>query len=69
MLKAVIKQSEMGQIRHRIIPAEALNSMSAQLDGLKVEAQEVLNEEREEKMVSQRVTSGLKVRFGKRTWK
>ena len=69
MLKAAIKQAEIGQIRHRIIPAEALASMSAQLDGLKVEAQEVLNEEREEKMVRQCGSPWLTVRFGKRTWK
>jgi hypothetical protein len=52
MLKAAIKQSEADQIRHRIIPADAVTAMGEKLDQLKDEIQEVLKEEREEKMVS-----------------
>jgi len=52
MLKAAIKQSESDQIRHRIIPGEAVTAMSHQLHGLKDEIQVILKEEREEKMVS-----------------
>ena len=52
MLKAVIKQSKEDEIRHRIIPAEAVTSMSETLEGLKDEIQEVLKEEKEERAVS-----------------
>ncbi|WVR08092.1 ATP-dependent RNA helicase DRS1 [Kwoniella sp. DSM 27419] len=53
MLKAAIKQSEADQIRHRIIPAEAVTAMSDRLDGLKDEIQEILKEEKEEKLMRQ----------------
>jgi ATP-dependent RNA helicase DDX27 len=53
MLKAAIKQSPSDQIRHRIIPAEAVSAMSAKLDELKDEIQDILKEEREEKMMRQ----------------
>ncbi|WRT69658.1 ATP-dependent RNA helicase DRS1 [Kwoniella shivajii] len=53
MLKAAIKQSEADQIRHRIIPVEAVNAMSDKLDGIKDEIEEVLKEEKEEKLMRQ----------------
>jgi ATP-dependent RNA helicase DDX27 len=53
MLKAAIKQSAADQIRHRIIPADAVTAMSSRLDELKDEIQEILTEEREEKMIRQ----------------
>ena len=52
MLKLAIKQSEADQIRHRIIPADAISAMSEKLDDIKEEIQDVLKEEREEKLVS-----------------
>lgn len=52
MLKAAIKQSEADQIRHRIIPADAVTAISEKLEDLKDDIQEVLKEEREEKLVS-----------------
>ncbi|KAK4687977.1 ATP-dependent RNA helicase DDX27, partial [Tremellales sp. Uapishka_1] len=53
LLKAAIKQSEATQIRHRIIPAEAVSDMTTRLEGLKEDVQEVLEEEREEKLIRQ----------------
>jgi hypothetical protein len=52
MLKAAIKQSEADQIRHRIIPAEAISAMGDTLAGMTDEIQEILKEEKEEKLVS-----------------
>ena len=52
MLKAAIKQSSADQIRHRIIPSEAITAMSENLAGLTDEIQEILHEEKEEKLVS-----------------
>jgi ATP-dependent RNA helicase DDX27 len=51
MLKAAIKQSSADQIRHRIIPNEAIIAMSENLAGLTDEIQEILHEEKEEKLV------------------
>ncbi len=51
MLKAAIKQSSADQIRHRIIPTEAVTGMATRLDELKDEIQEILKEEQEEKLV------------------
>jgi ATP-dependent RNA helicase DDX27 len=51
MLKAAIKQSEADQIRHRIIPAEAVTAMGETLAGMTDEIQEILKEEKEEKLV------------------
>ncbi|KAL1413678.1 nucleolar DEAD-box protein required for synthesis of 60S ribosomal subunit [Vanrija albida] len=53
MLKAVIKQAEADQIRHRIIPGEAVSAMAEKLDELKDEITDVLKEEREEKAMRQ----------------
>lgn len=53
MLKAVMKRSDKDQIRHRIIPPEAVQAMSAKLDELKEEISGVLAEEREEKLLRQ----------------
>lgn len=69
MLKAAIKQSQSDQIRHRIIPAEAVTAMSTQLEDLKDEIEEILKEEREEKMVrwgAMRMV--LTCRCERRTW-
>ncbi|KZT54399.1 DEAD-domain-containing protein [Calocera cornea HHB12733] len=49
MLKAVIKHSPADQVKHRLVPAEAVAKMAAKLDGLKDEVDAVLNEEKEEK--------------------
>lgn len=53
MLKAVMKRSEKDQIRHRIIPPEAVQAMAKKLDELKEEISAVLAEEREEKLLRQ----------------
>lgn len=52
MLKAAIKQSPADQIRHRIIPSEAVLAMGEKLEDIKDEIQEILKEEKEEKLVS-----------------
>jgi ATP-dependent RNA helicase DDX27 len=51
MLKAAIKQSEADQIRHRIIPADAVAAMAQKIDDIKDDIQDVLAEEKEEKAV------------------
>lgn len=51
MLKAAIKQSESDQIRHRIIPSEAVTAMAEKLEELTDEISEILKEEKEEKLV------------------
>ncbi|TXT15558.1 hypothetical protein VHUM_00061 [Vanrija humicola] len=53
MLKAVIKQAQADQIRHRIIPGEAVSAMAEKLDELKDEITDILKEEREEKAMRQ----------------
>ncbi|KAK6908494.1 ATP-dependent RNA helicase DRS1 [Kwoniella mangroviensis CBS 8886] len=53
MLKAAVKQSEADQVRQRIIPAEAVNAMAEKLNEIKDEIQEVLREEKEEKLLRQ----------------
>jgi ATP-dependent RNA helicase DDX27 len=71
MLKAAIKQSSADQIRHRIIPGEAISAMSETLAGLTDEIQEILKEEKEEKLVSSTIlfmTTGLICRCVKRIW-
>jgi hypothetical protein len=52
MLKAAIKQSEAAEIRHRIIPADAVAAMGEKLEEWKDEIEEILKEEKEEKLVS-----------------
>ncbi|KAG8689904.1 nucleolar DEAD-box protein required for synthesis of 60S ribosomal subunit [Ceratobasidium sp. 394] len=51
MLKAAIKRSEADKIRHRVVPADVVAKMVEKLDGLKIEVEEVLKEEKEEKMM------------------
>ncbi|KAG9126797.1 nucleolar DEAD-box protein required for synthesis of 60S ribosomal subunit [Ceratobasidium sp. 392] len=51
MLKAAIKRSEADKIRHRVVPADVVVKMVEKLDGLKAEVEEVLKEEKEEKMM------------------
>ncbi|KLT46204.1 DEAD-domain-containing protein [Cutaneotrichosporon oleaginosum] len=53
MLKAVIKQSREDQIRHRIIPTEAISAQAERLDELRDDVAEVLKEEKEEKALRQ----------------
>ena len=52
MLKAVIKQSEADEIRHRVIPTEAVSAIGDRMEHMKEDIEEVLLEEREEKLVS-----------------
>jgi ATP-dependent RNA helicase DDX27 len=58
MLKAAIKQSTNDQIRHRVIPTEAISQTAEELENLRSEVSEVLKEEKEEKAV----------RIGLRRW-
>ena len=52
MLKAAIKHGAgADQIRHRVVPAEAISKFVEVLDKLKTEIAEVLKEELEEKAV------------------
>lgn len=53
MLKAVIKQSREDQIRHRIIPTEAITAQAEHLEELKDDVADVLKEEKEEKLIRQ----------------
>jgi ATP-dependent RNA helicase DDX27 len=53
MLKAVIKQAPVDQIRHRIIPGDAVAAMTAKLAELTDDITDILKEEREEKMMRQ----------------
>jgi predicted RNA-binding protein with EMAP domain len=52
MLKAAIKHgSDADQIRHRIVPPEAVSKWAEKLEELKDEISEILKEEKEEKQV------------------
>jgi hypothetical protein len=52
MLKAVIKHSsDQDNIRHRLIPTEAISKMAADIDSMKDEVTEILQEEKQEKEV------------------
>lgn len=51
MLKAAIKRSEADKVRHRVVPADVVAQMAEKLDELKGEVEEVLKEEKEEKLV------------------
>ncbi|OWZ47111.1 ATP-dependent RNA helicase DRS1 [Cryptococcus neoformans c45] len=53
MLKAAIKQAEADQVRHRIIPSEAVIAVKEKLEGFKDDIQEILKEEKEEKLLRQ----------------
>ncbi|KAF7306942.1 DEAD-domain-containing protein [Mycena indigotica] len=54
MLKAAIKHgSETDQVRHRILPADAVARWTERLDELKDEIAEILGEEKEEKQLRQ----------------
>ncbi|CAE7060779.1 unnamed protein product [Rhizoctonia solani] len=79
MLKAAIKRSEADKIRHRIVPSEVVASVVEKLEELKGEVEEVLKEEREEKLMrtaemelkkSQNMIDHEEEIFGrpKRTW-
>jgi ATP-dependent RNA helicase DDX27 len=52
MLKAAIKQSPVEQVRHRVIPQDAITKCADRLEELRDEVAAVLNEEKEEKAVS-----------------
>lgn len=61
MLKTVLKRSPAAQIRHRLVPSETVSDMASRLATLKKEVEEVLKEEKEEKMLRQaemQVTKG-----------
>ncbi|CAE6405767.1 unnamed protein product [Rhizoctonia solani] len=51
MLKAAIKRSEADKIRHRVVPSEVVASVVEKLEELKGEVEEVLKEEKEEKLL------------------
>jgi ATP-dependent RNA helicase DDX27 len=52
MLKAAIKHSSgEDQVRHRVVPLEAVSKWSTKLDEMKAEMSEILQEEKEEKEV------------------
>lgn len=52
MLKAAIKHgSGEDQVRHRVVPAEAVSKWAEKLDNLKEEIADILQEEKEEKHV------------------
>lgn len=51
MLKAAVKSSPQDNVRHRVVPPEAVAKMAEDLANLKQEVQEVLREEKEEKAV------------------
>lgn len=51
MLKMVLKKSPADQIRHRLVPSESVIEVAATLTKLKDEVEEVLREEKEEKMM------------------
>ncbi|OWZ71881.1 ATP-dependent RNA helicase DRS1 [Cryptococcus neoformans] len=53
MLKAAIKQAEADQVRHRIIPSEAVTAVKEKIEGFKDDIQEILKEEKEEKLLRQ----------------
>lgn len=52
MLKAAIKRSEADKVRHRVVPADVVAEVADKLVGLKGEVEEVLKEEKEEKLVN-----------------
>ena len=56
MLKAAVKSSPQDNVRHRVVPPEAVAKMAEDLANLKQEVQEVLREEKEEKAVSTHAT-------------
>jgi ATP-dependent RNA helicase DDX27 len=51
MLKAAVKSSPADQVRHRVVPPEAVSKMAVDLEALKDEVTAVLREEKEEKAV------------------
>ena len=53
MLKAAIKHgSSEDQVRHRIVPADAVSKWAEKLDNLKKEIAGILQEEKEDKQVN-----------------
>ncbi|KAJ9119558.1 nucleolar DEAD-box protein required for synthesis of 60S ribosomal subunit [Naganishia vaughanmartiniae] len=61
MLKAAIKQSPAEQVRHRVIPQDAIAKCADLLEELRDEVSEVLKEEKEEKALRQ---ADMEVRKG-----
>lgn len=52
MLKAVIKHSsDQDNVRHRVLPAELVSQWATELDSLKDEVSEIMQEEKQEKQV------------------
>lgn len=61
MLKAAVKSSPQDNVRHRVVPPEAVAKMAEDLANLKQEVQEVLREEKEEKALR---TADMEIRKG-----
>ncbi|MCO5549634.1 hypothetical protein L7F22_003107 [Adiantum nelumboides] len=61
MLKMVLKKSPADQIRHRLVPSESVIEVTATLKKLNQEVEEVLREEKEEKMMK---TAEMQVQKG-----
>jgi ATP-dependent RNA helicase DDX27 len=61
LLKAVIKSSsDQDNIRHRLVPTEVVTKWAHDVDALKHEVVEIMQEEKEEKQVSiSRIMPGL----------
>ena len=51
MLKTVIKYAKEDQVRHRIVPADAVAKSLAKIAGIQDDITEILQEEREERLV------------------
>lgn len=74
MLKAAIKHSGGGsEVRHRIVPPEAVAKWTEKLGSLKDEISQILQEEREEKQVrySRQCLQSIILRtnsYGKQRW-
>lgn len=60
MLKTVLKKSSAEQIRHRLVPSEDVRKMAIKLEDLRKEVEEVLQEEKEEKLIRQAVMEATK---------
>lgn len=53
LLKAVLKRTPPEQVKHRLVPAEAVQKMSTAIDALKSDIEEVIAEEKEERALRQ----------------
>ena len=70
MLRAVVKQSQADQIRHRLIPAEAVSLAAKKLEDLQEDVRDALKEEKEDKLVSEDGLVPAEIlSFKKQTWR